>query len=368
MVKRTFLLNLLKYVLAVGVLAVVIWLNWEPGSDKGLEYVWNKHAVRGEPINATAFALAFLIGASSLSLTLVRWYVLVRAQDLPFRLRDAFRLGLIAFPFNNILPGSVGGDAIKAAGLARSQSRRTVAVATVLMDRAIALWALVWFVALFGGAAWALGMLNGPAAAVSHKIITAAGVIVVLSVAVWGLLGLLPERRAARFAGRLSRIPKVGHSAAEFWRAVWMYRCRQRSVAAAMLLSWVGQVGFVFAFYFSVLTLWDPKVGGIPSIAEHFLLVPIGLVIQAMPGSPGGIGIGEAGFGGLYAWFGCAASIAVVGSLFRRVVDWAIALVGYLIWLRMKGTCPTEERPTQARPVDLSLVRPVHGSDAVVAK
>src|SRR5205085_11453857 len=168
------------------------------------------------------------------------------AQGLPFRLRDSFRLGLTAFAFSSIMPGSVGGDVVKAAGLARSQSRRTVAVATVLMDRAIALWALVWFVALFGGASWWLGLLDGRAAEASHRIVLIAGGIVAVSVLVWALLGLLPAWRAEKFAGRLSKIPKVGHSAAEFWRAVWMYRCQQRSVAAAMLLSWVGQVGFVF--------------------------------------------------------------------------------------------------------------------------
>jgi uncharacterized protein (TIRG00374 family) len=349
MVKRTLLLNLLKYAVAFGVLGAVIWWNWQPGSDKGLEHIWTKHIVHGEPINTTALALAIVIGAISLSITLVRWYVLVRAQGMPFRLRDSFRLGLIAFAFNSIMPGSVGGDVVKAAGLARSQSRRTVAVATVLMDRAIALWALVWFVALFGGASWWLGFLDGPAADASHRIVLIAGGIVAVSVVVWALLGLLPDWRAEKFAGRLSKIPKVGMSAAEFWRAVWMYRCQQRSVAAAMLLSWLGQVGFVFLFYFAVRTLWDPQVGPIPSVAEHFLLVPIGLVIQALPGSPGGIGIGEAGFGALYSLFGCAASIAVVGSLMRRVADWTIALGGYMIWLRMKAASPADASPSEAR-------------------
>ena len=40
---------------------------------------------------------------------------------------------------------------MKAAGIAREQSRRTVAVATVIMDRIIGLWGLCWLVALLGG-------------------------------------------------------------------------------------------------------------------------------------------------------------------------------------------------------------------------
>src|SRR5262249_54266655 len=160
---------------------------------------------------------------------LVRWYVLVRAQGLPFRLSDAVRLGLAGFFFNTFLPGSVGGDVVKAAFLAREQNRRTVAVATVLMDRVIGLWGLFWFVALLGGAFWALGMLEGPAAGPSQFVVKGAAVVVGASAAVWLLMGLLPQRRAERFAGRLSRLPKVGGPAAEFWRAVWIYRCRQGS-------------------------------------------------------------------------------------------------------------------------------------------
>jgi uncharacterized protein (TIRG00374 family) len=345
--------NVFKYVLAFGLLAFVVWRNWEPGSDRGLEAVWNKHVVRGEPIHTGFLALAATVLAASLALTLVRWYLLVRAVGIDIRLRDAFRLGLVGFFFNTFLPGSVGGDLVKAAGLARSQKRRTVAVATVVMDRAIALWGLVWFVALLGGFFWAMGWLDGPAAAVSHRIILAAGAIVVLSVVVWLLLGLLPQRRAERFARRLSRLPKVGHSAAEFWRAVWMYRCQQRSVAVTLVLSWVGQVGFVFAFYFGVRALWDPGMGGIPSVAEHFLLVPIGLVIEAAPLFPGGAGIGEAGYGALYGWFGCAATVAILGSLMTRVLKWVIGLVGYLVYLRMKSHLPAPaSRPEPEAPAE----------------
>src|SRR5207247_1880195 len=124
-----------------------------------------------------------------------------------------------------------GGDIVKAAALARRQSRRTVAVATVIMDRAIALWGLIWFVAILGGVFWLAGMLDGPSATQSKSIVTSAGIVVALSALTWLLLGLLPERRAERFAGRLTHLPKVGGSAAEFWRAIWMYRCRQGSVA-----------------------------------------------------------------------------------------------------------------------------------------
>ena len=128
-----------------------------------------------------------------------------------------------------------------------------------------------------------------------------------------------------------------------------MYRCRKKAVALALVLSWTGHVGFVFSFYFSMLTLWDASQRT-PTLTEHFLLVPIGLVIQAAPLFPGGAGIGELGYGSLYQLFGCAAAIGILGSLIYRVVGWILGAFGYLVYLRMRPTL---------RAVEASMPEPV---------
>jgi len=56
-----------------------------------------------------------------------------------------------------------------------------------------------------------------------------------------------------------------------------------------------------------------------PTLAQHFLIVPIGLVIQAMPFFPGGAGIGELGFGLLYEWLGCSEAAVFASSAAGRV-------------------------------------------------
>jgi uncharacterized protein (TIRG00374 family) len=318
---------------------------------KGLGYVWERHVVRREPINKRFLAGAFAIYCCAVLLTLVRWFVLVRAQGLPFRIRDALRLGMVGFFFNTFMPGSVGGDIIKAAALAVGQSRRTVAVATVIMDRIIALWALVAFVACVGGTFWAAGLLGeGLARQTAEKILIVASIIVAVSVVVWVIMGFLPDKRSERFAGRLERIPKVGASAAEFWRAVWMYRCRQRSVFVVLAMAWVSHFGFVLAFYCSANALWSPDLGPIPTLTQHFLLVPIGLVMQALIPTPGGAGAGEWGFAALYLLFGAAEANGVLGSLVQRCINWTIGLVGFGIYSRMKATRTVPEPPGELAP------------------
>lgn len=343
---RRTLINVLKYVLAIGLLTFVVVRNWgEPDDGKGLAFVWQKHVVEHEPTHWDLLALAFLCLAVGDMLTFVRWYVLVRAQGLPFTLYNAFRLGLIGLFFNAFLPGAIGGDIIKAAFIAREQSRRTVAVATVLIDRALALWALVWLVAIVGAGFWAAGLLQVQGEQALKRIVLGAAGIVGVSLLGWLLLGLLPPHRAERFAGRLERLPKVGGSAAEFWRAVWMYRCRQKSVLAAMGIALIAHVGFVLTFFFSAQVLLAPGQE-VPGLPAHFLIVPIGMVIQAVPLFPGGAGIGEAGFGGLYQLLGYSAALGVLGSLVQRVVMWLLGLLGYVVYLRLKSVVqPAGEAP-----------------------
>src|SRR5207249_223093 len=96
----------------------------QEGSERGLAYVWKKHVIEHEPIQVGFLLLAGLIFLCALLLSFGRWYLLVRALDLPFSLANALRLGAIGFLFNSFLPGSVGGDVIKAAFLARDNANR----------------------------------------------------------------------------------------------------------------------------------------------------------------------------------------------------------------------------------------------------
>lgn len=401
--KRT-LLDLGKYALAVGLLAWVVRSNWAPPptravaalgastvglcagpagagpllaaasafpertTPRGLGYAWQRHVHERQPIHAGYLLTGFIVYTAAMVLTLVRWHLLVRALDLPLRLRDAFRYGFIGIFFNTFLPGAVGGDIIKAAALARTQSRRTVAVATVLMDRVIALWALVWFVALLGGVFWLGGLLDGPAAGAASFIVASSLVVVAATASVWLLLGLLPDWRAERFAGRLAWLPVVGHSAAELWRAVWMYRKRQRSVAVVMALTWVGQVGFVVAFWCGARAVWGPELGSIPSLTQHFLLVPIGATMQALVPTPGGAGAGEWGFAALYLLFCAAEANGVLASLVQRSMSWVLGLAGYgvYLWLGTERTVARVATPTVEPAVPSARTLPAATTQALV--
>jgi uncharacterized membrane protein YbhN (UPF0104 family) len=360
-VKLAYLRPALKYGLGIGVLVLVIWRNWSPrpeSGEQGLATLLAQPVQFGPLLLAT---LAFLIG---LLLTFWRWHLLVRAQGLPFTGGNALRLGLIGFFLSNFIPaGSIGGDIAKAAFIAREQTRRTVAVATVLIDRALGLWGLIWLVALVGGGFWvggneifqadkslkSVGLPGGTVVQITPLfLVLASATIVGITLALWLFLTVLPAWRAERFAGRLSRIPKLGGPAAEFWRAVWMYRCQRRHILAALGLALVGHVCFVMSFYYAAQVFQDGSQ--IPSLAEHFLLVPIGMTFMAFFPSPGGVGGGEWAFGELYALIQPGMrDKGVAAMLTQRVIIWGLSMVGYFVFLQMRPALRPAEREEKTR-------------------
>jgi glycosyltransferase 2 family protein len=377
-VNKRLAINLLKYLLAVSVLSYVVWSNWAPANGRGLSYVWEHHILTGGAgVHWDYLFYAFALFAAGVVLTLVRWYLLVRCQGLPLTLWNAIRLGMIGCFFNAFLPGSVGGDIIKAAALAREQSRRTVAVATVVMDRVIGLWGLFWFVGLLGVVFWLTGQLEAEGAeGKSKRVIVITLAFLAVSVVVWLAMGFLTNDRAEKFALRLARIPKVGGSVAELWRAVWLYRCQPLYVCISIMLSWLGFALFVPSFYFSALTLYSDQLGPMPTLQQHFILVPIGLIIAAVPGFPGGAGISELGFDKLYELFKGTGSIGVMGSLVQRIIQWAIGLIGYVFYVAVPagpvaGSLPPLKIPAR-QPAELPeetaaqvwLPAPVEGTTA----
>jgi uncharacterized membrane protein YbhN (UPF0104 family) len=74
----------------------------------------------------------------------------------------------------------------------------------------------------------------------------------------------------------------------------------------------------------------------IPSLAEQFLIVPVAMTIQGFFPSPGGVGAGEWGLGGLYWLVGKPQANGVLSALAYRAITWVLGLAGYLVYLRMR--------------------------------
>jgi hypothetical protein len=249
---------------------------------------------------------------------------------------------LVGYFFNTFLPGSVGGDLVKAWHIAREQNRRTVAVSTVLFDRAVGLWGLVWLVALCGGVFWLIGDPHLQTNAGLQVIVRGSWIVVGATLAGWLLLGFLSERRAHRFAGRIGLIPKVGHILAEIWRAVWLYRRRGWAVTAALILALGTHSTAVLGFHFAAVAV--VPAGEVAGLTEHALVVPVGMAIQAFAPTPGGIGFGEYSFSKLYKLLGRPEGFGGWASVALRLITIVLGLIGYLAYLRMRPPAAVQDR------------------------
>ena len=345
--------GLAKYGIGIGLLAYVLHQNWDPTfappAADGTPGPKLSPGIKGlleQTPDAAAFATIVALAVGCTSIQFLRWYLLVRALDLPFTVGGAFRLGLVGAFYNSFLPGSVGGDLLKAYYIARSQpTRRAAAVATVLADRLVGLFGLVWFSAAFGGWFWLAGDPLVAGNDYLKGIIRVCAALVAATVVGWAVLGLLPQRRADWFAGRLGGIPKLGRTLAEVWYAVWTYRQRPRVIYAVVAMTAVVHVGFVFLYHLAVRVFAAVAPATIP---EHFVVVPIGNIAQAFVPAPGGVGGGEAIFGYLYTLLDRPKETGVVGRLTMRVCEWGIGIVGLVVFLRMRNELPAVEEDAAA--------------------
>ncbi len=265
---------------------------------------------------------------AAVSVTFLRWYMLVRSLGMPFRLRDAFRLGFLGYFLNFVAPGSVGGDVFKAFFIARGmKGRRAEAVATVVVDRMFGLYGLL---VVTSAALW-LGRLPGTgpefqAVMRATYICTAIGGIVIM-------LLMIPGFTSGRISQSLANLPKIGPTIGQLLAAVRLYRQRPAVLVVAGLMSLGVHTIFACALYLAAGSLLTFDVA--PSLGEHFVIVPLAMVAGVLP-TPGGLGVFEAAMEALYRIIPAAGGNGGDGfivALAYRLMTFAIAGIGVCYYL-----------------------------------
>ena len=274
------------------------WLKW-PVALLLLAYLFysNRQALAdlaARPKDWFYLVVAFVLCTAAMMLTFYRWYLLVWAQDFPFTLRDALRLGYIGYLFGYVAPGSAGGDIVKAAMIATEQkSRKGVAAATVLLDRILGVLALF--------------MVGALATFFQDPRLLQNGVVRTCVALLWGgsaggMLGLIvmlhPAFPRSRILRRLVRLPKVGRLIGGLVNAVLLYQQRRAVLVATVLISIVGHFGTLSSFYYCALAINAGNAA--PGYWTQLLLIPIAELFAFIVPVPGGIGVLEGAIGDYY--------------------------------------------------------------------
>lgn len=297
---RRWAANAILTILAFALLAAAIYSNREE-----LRTVFERQIDPRLMLAAYGLYMVGLVG------TFIRWYVLVRALGLPFRVQDALRLGFIGNVFNLVIPGAVGGDFIKGAFLVREQSRKTLAVASMVIDRALGLLGLFVLASVSGAWTWASSdrearILIGLAWVACFACI--AGLVVLFSPFLYRpLLALLTKHPRPR--AMLEELATLAAS----------YRSRLATVGLALGMAVFSHTLFVLAF----LIVDHALFAVVPTVGEHFAVTPLALFSTAVPLPFGALGVSE----------------QVTDYLFHQVnhPGGAVAMLGYRVIIYAGG-------------------------------
>ena len=224
-------------------------------------------------------AAALAAATGGVVLTLIRWYWLVRALDIPLPFKDALRIGFLGYLTNFTPLGIAGGDLLKAWLLAREhKDRRAEALVSVVVDRALGLYMLfvVASVAILLSGFWDRPEEFPRWVSKITLILTGVGTFI-------AILVVTPDYSRGRTTQWLERVPRVGVRLLKLVRSVQMYQKRLPALAAAALVSVGVHSLFTLEVYFIVTGLYEV----VPELGIHFVLSPVSNAMGLVPLSCG---------------------------------------------------------------------------------
>jgi uncharacterized protein (TIRG00374 family) len=262
------------------------------------------------------FAIALVI--VDRTLMAYRWLVLLRPIDRASRLPfgAVMRIFFVSTFLGTFLPASVGGDAVRAYGLAQLRVPAGPAVASVLMDRLLG----VLSIAIIG----VIGLLLAPS---QGDLLATWAVAVSLAVAAAGCAigaAVVFSERAAALAQRVAmRLPfaavrSLGSELTQATRAYARFHGELLNVLA----------GSVAVQVLRVLQAWclGRALGIDASMVTYFAFVPLILLVMLLPVSINGIGTSQAAF----VWFFGRAGVPSADAFALSVLFLALGVIGNL--------------------------------------
>jgi uncharacterized protein (TIRG00374 family) len=234
--------------------------------------------------------------------------------------------------FNYVIPGGVGGDAIKAYYLKKEKGHESATGPyTVIFDRFIGLYALM-------NMALIVILLNFKTFQANPKIVSI-GIFVfaiVIGLNFLSFSAFHPPSR--RFIIRLipTRWVKFHTLLSLFMKSFEYYAHHPRKILYGLILSIFSQVLVVFTLYITGTAVGDSSI----PLLGYFFVAPLGLALSALPiAPPGGVGIGQAAFLFLFnVYLGTKTSIGPTVVTIFQLASLTISLIGLYFYLARKNS------------------------------
>ncbi|MDQ3440180.1 MAG: flippase-like domain-containing protein [Planctomycetota bacterium] len=295
-----------------------------------------KHMLQGaEPLFLWAAMLIFPV---TFLITGLRWHLLLKALDIHLGLARAFIINMVGAFYNTFMPGSTGGDVLKAYYAAKHTPLRTRAVMSVIVDRAIGLVALI----ILGGT---MAALQWHEPATRRTAVGAAGLLGSLVV---GLLVFYtpPLRRLTGLDFIMRRLP-MQTQVIKAIETMEIYRRRPWLVIGALVGSLPVHMTVVMSAMFAGMAF------ALPLNPQHYwVIVPVIVLAGSIPISPQGAGVMEFFAILLTRTHGCTVAQAFALTMSIRIVQIAWNLTGGIFVLRGGYHAPTAKEQAEQEEQD----------------
>ena len=263
---------------------------------------------------------------------IVRWKVLLDAAGLPTSIGQATRLSCIGLFFNNLVPGLTGGDLVKCFYVAKENNKRkTDAIITVIVDRVMGVVVL----AAFSAAAVLTDIEKYWQVALSIYLFLAATMAA-------GLVFYSSRLRRIFFVDKIIDLLPFTDLIRKVDRSAFLYRYRKRAILLCVLLT-----AGVHLFVILSLSILGKGLGIDCTLITYAILVPIILIVSALPITPAGWGWGEVSFVAVFGFAGVPAVLALSLSFIHRFNTLVISLSGgaFLLMGKARSDRGREEIP-----------------------
>jgi uncharacterized protein (TIRG00374 family) len=278
-----------------------------------------------KPFLFSSIIILFLLG---IILSAYRWYLLNSAQGISLNFTQTLVATYLGLAFNNLLPGAIGGDILRSYYLFKKEpNKKSIGLISVFLDRMlgfIGLMALICTVVIFH-----MSQLHKQPHLFYLLFLFALFCSSVL-IAFLGLM-VLPHRLGMINALE-KRFPhkRWATSLVSLLKALQTFQLPKITILKCLLISILLQLLATAAIIITVKIMGLPVLG----LSDYIIAFSITQVVNLIPVTPGGIGIGEMAFANILLLLnpGQSAAYATIYLAYRltSMLTYVPGVIGYI--------------------------------------
>lgn len=296
------------------------WLRWSVTIISTALFIWLIERQNWGLVLASAANIpwwGFLVGFGCYlvvqSGNTLRWFVLLRTQDVSIRYPDALKIVLSGAFASNFLPTTIGGDAVRAVAIFRYTDRKTIALGSIMLDRMLNIFAMFCYLpvawSVFGDLTKLPGFENLHFGALAT-----------------GAAAILPENLWKTVKNFLRKV----------FNALKIWANRPQAFILSILVAWITAL-------FSMSSMWiiGSQIGIQVSFIQVMAVTAVTYVLTSLPISVNGYGVREFVITVMYTALGATAEQASALALVSRFLM-ILATTPGAIWLSRTLSMPLE--------------------------